>query len=139
MQLEALSISGYRCLAEIDNIPLLGPTILTGANDSGKSTALAALAFLLGGQIPIAEDRSIARTDDSKPPGGIDDGRFAEIRVTGRFHLAQSEAMRLGIDQEVLIRRVLRSSNAIYEYQTEVCSDPALRDIDKMPLGDLKA
>lgn len=139
MQLEAFSISGYRCLADIGYIPLRGPTILTGANDSGKSTALAALTFLLGGQTPVPEDRSIARADDSEPPGGIDDGSFAEIRVTGRFHLAQSESMRLGIDPEVLIRRVYRSSNAVYEYQTEVCSDPALRDIDKMSLGELKS
>lgn len=139
MQLEAFSVSGYRCLADLDEIPLCEPTILTGANDSGKSTALAALAFLLGVQTPAPPDRTIVRTDDRDPPGGIDVDTFAEIRVTGRFHLAQSESKQLGLDQEVRIRRVLRSSNAMYEYQTVVCSDPALRDIETKSLGALKA
>ena len=139
MQLEAFSVSGYRCLADLDEIPLCEPTILTGANDSGKSTALAALAFLLGSQTPAPPDRTIVRTDDRDPPGGIDADTFAEIRVTGRFHLAQSESKQLGLDQEVLIRRVLRSSNVMYEYQTVVCSDPALRDIETKSLGALKA
>lgn len=139
MQLEAFSVSGYRCLADLDEIPLCEPTILTGANDSGKSTALAAMAFLLGGQTPAPPDRTIVRTDDRDPPGGIDIGTFAEIRVTGRFHLSQSESKQLGLDQEVLIRRVLRSSNVMYEYQTVVCSDPALRELETKPLEALKA
>lgn len=139
MQLEAFSVSGYRCLADLNAIPLCEPTILTGANDSGKSTALAALAFLLGGQTPSPTDRTILRTDDMYPPGGVDVGTFAEIRVTGRFHLTQSESRQLGLDQRVLIRRVLRSSKAMYEYQAVVCSDPALRELETMPLGALKS
>ena len=117
----------------------LRTTILTGANDSGKTTALAALDFLLGSKAPPPTDRTIIRTDDTDPPGGIDDDRFGEIRVTGRFHLAQSESRQLGLDREVRIRRVLRNSNAMYEYQTVVCSNSALRDIETKSLGDLKS
>lgn len=138
MQLEAFSVSGYRCLADLDEIPICEPTILTGANDSGKSTALAALTFLLGGQPPAPQDRTIVRDDDTDPPGGIEGASFAEVRVTGRFSLAQSESQQLGLGREARIRRVLRSSKAMYEYQTVVCSDPALRELETKSLGDLK-
>ncbi|HUY49662.1 MAG TPA: AAA family ATPase [Streptosporangiaceae bacterium] len=47
MQLESFTVSGFRSMAQVADIPLRCPTILTGRNDSGKSATLDALAFLL--------------------------------------------------------------------------------------------
>jgi len=137
--LEYFFVSGFRCLAATANIPLLRPTILTGANDGGKSTALAALAFLLGGPNPAQDDRTLARDEDLDVPGGLDNGRYAEIRVTGHFRLADDESKELDASPEVRLRRCFRNSRATYEYHTTVCSNPVLRDLDNKSLEDLKA
>src|SRR5258708_38815956 len=50
MQLASFSISGFRSLAEVTPIPVRSPTVLTGRNDSGKSSVLDALGFLLASQ-----------------------------------------------------------------------------------------
>lgn len=71
-------------------------------------------------------------------PGGIDQGRFAEIRVTGRFSLTDGEAEELREPADIRLRRCLRNGGAMYEYRTTVCSDPALRDLGNKSLEDLK-
>ena len=89
MQLESFRISGLRCLADASEIPFSKPTILTGPNDGGKSTALQALAFLLGQGSFKTTDRTRARPGDINVPGGVDaeSNRFNEISVIGRFRL----------------------------------------------------
>ncbi|WP_280725302.1 hypothetical protein [Kitasatospora sp. MAA4] len=45
-----MSVEGFRCLAEIKQVPVLRQTVLTGQNEGGGKTALLdALAFLLKG------------------------------------------------------------------------------------------
>ncbi len=138
MEILGFSVSGYRCLADIAEIPMRDPTILTGVNDGGKSTAITALGFLLGGPSPVDSDRTMTRPDDIDPPGGIDDDRFAEIRVTGRFALSPEEQERLGLPAQLLLRRVVRNGGTRYEYLTEACDDPQLRDLESRSLEELK-
>ncbi len=48
MILDELSIEGYKCFRDLTIIPFHSLTVLIGENDSGKSTILKALGFLLG-------------------------------------------------------------------------------------------
>lgn len=56
MRLESFGVCGFKSLADVSMIPVRQPTIITGENDGGKSSALEALAFLLGERIPTPED-----------------------------------------------------------------------------------
>lgn len=47
MQLNSFSVAGFHTLADVQRVPLRCPTILTGRNDSGKSSMLDGLYFLL--------------------------------------------------------------------------------------------
>lgn len=58
MRLDRFHVRGFRSLADVRDIPLRSPTILTGQNDGGKSATLAALGFLLNGQVPALEDHT---------------------------------------------------------------------------------
>lgn len=138
MELEAFSVSGMRCLADVKEIQLLKPTILTGANDGGKSSAINALAFLLGAWQPQDSDRTLARPSDAAVPGGVDGDRFAEIRVTGRFSVPAAEGEELGLPQTVFLRRCFRNGQPIYERLRKVCVNPALRDLEARSLEQLK-
>lgn len=87
MQIEGFEVVGWRSLASVEEIPVRRPTILTGANDGGKTASIAALEFLLGGRPPDRETRTWAREEDH-PEGGFQDDRFARVVVAGRFSLA---------------------------------------------------
>jgi len=138
LEILSFSVSGYRCLADIADVPMRNPTILTGVNDGGKSTAITALGFLLGGPSPPDSDRTISRPDDADPPGGLDEGRFAEIRVAGRFVVSTDEQDALGVPPQILLRRVVRNGEARYEYMTQACEDPELRGLENRSLEELK-
>ena len=56
MHLEAFAVRGLRSLGMISEIPVGAPTILTGANDGGKTASIFALDFLLGGSTPGLSD-----------------------------------------------------------------------------------
>lgn len=141
MQLEAFRVTGFRSLADIDEVPVRSPTILTGTNDGGKTAVLHALRFLLGGPPPPAEDRTWAREGDV-PSEGLDDvGRYAETCVTGRFALDDDEQEQLGLPAEVhLRRRVGDRVPATYEVLLSVPEDSRIRGLDEsLALADLQA
>ncbi len=52
IELDWFTVYGLKSLAKIEEIPVQRPTIITGANDGGKSTTLRAVAFLLGEWMP---------------------------------------------------------------------------------------
>lgn len=138
MELTSFSVSGLRCLASTADIPVRRPTILTGANDGGKSTALEALSFLLGGAAPGSTDRTIARVGDDDAPGGLDGDRFAEVRVSGNFQLTGAESVAVDTPEVIQIRRCLRYGQTMYEVLTTACEDVSLRDLEQRSLEDLK-
>ena len=139
MQLEGFSVRGIQSLAEIEQIPVGQPTILTGANDGGKTASISALGFLLGGPAPKPEAHTWAREGDD-PPGGISDDRFAEACVIGRFSLEESEQLELSLPGELLIRRRASAEDGTsYEMQVEVPVDERLRALTSdLRLNDLK-
>ncbi len=54
--LERLSITNFRCIPSA-NVPLRPLTVLIGPNDSGKSTFLSALDYVIAGRPVLATDR----------------------------------------------------------------------------------
>jgi putative ATP-dependent endonuclease of the OLD family len=135
IELESFSVSGLRSLVAIVDIPIRRPTIITGANDGGKSTTLHAVEFLLGGGIPEMSDHS------QIGPGkeGAEPLRHEQIVVTGAFKLGDGDAQELGLDALVRLRRVAdATSGARYELHSSQPVDPALRAVDHRKLPELK-
>ncbi len=100
VELDAFCVFGIRCLAAADWVPVARPTILTGANDGGKTSLLLAIAFLLEGKGLTPDDLTLVKEDEDPACGAVD-GRYAEAWVEGRFSLQDDEAARLGVDPEV--------------------------------------
>lgn len=60
MRLARLQLRNFRCFESLD-LDLAQTTVLVGANDTGKSTILEAVRFLLGGDPGIGEGESLRR------------------------------------------------------------------------------
>ena len=56
MQLSSISLNNFRCLKEVNNIPIHKLTILLGENDAGKSSILDALKNALNKKSPQLDD-----------------------------------------------------------------------------------
>ena len=134
MQLESFSVSGFRSMAAVGDIPLRRPTILTGRNDSGKSAALDALAFLLNERTTVDADFK-ANANDSDV---TEDARA--IMVVGQFSLTEDDRVATGLLDTVKIRRVAvaGAARARYEVERRVPQDLRLRDLEFMSLVRLK-
>ncbi len=142
MELESFRVTGFRSLADTGDVPVRRPTILTGANDGGKTACLDALRFLLEGTPVGAQDRTMVRVGEEPPGGRGDDDRYRCCVVTGRFQLAASEREELGTEASTLhIRRVAEDGAATRcEVLRSVPADPDLQDLDDtLPLAELQA
>ncbi|MEU3297138.1 AAA family ATPase [Streptomyces longwoodensis] len=103
MHLNSFSVSGFRSLTEVADIPVRKPTILAGHNDGGKSALLEALAFLLGRHALAEDDRSyltVDAEDETAPPV-----RCEETSVVGVFTLDSWEQETFGLEEQVRLRR----------------------------------
>ena len=131
MEITSYKVSGFRSLADIDEIPVGSPTILTGANDGGKTAAISALHFLLGGPPPSVDDFTMAREQDD-PSVTNQDGRFTQVSATGRFILTKDEQEELGLPEDILVRRSVGGDMAVsYEVLRSVPTDPRLRELSE--------
>jgi len=132
MQLESFSVSGFRSMADVPDIPLRQPTILTGRNDSGKSATLDALAFLL--------NEHEAADSDFRPTGHGDSEEAPAIVITGQFLLTDEDRDALGLAEATRIRRVAAkgAAHASYEVERPVPQDVRLRGLESMTLAQLK-
>lgn len=140
MRLLSISVSGLRCLLSTDRIPIDGLAILTGANDSGKSTLLLALGLLLGDQKLDLSDVTLARDgEDLADLGGVRDRHAAEVRVCGEFLASPEEQQRLGVGAEVLVRWRYSDGRGQHEVFQSVPEDPALRGLDNMNAHELRS
>ena len=135
IELESYSVVGLRSLADVPGIPVRRPTIVTGANDGGKSTSLHALDFLLGGPRPTA--------DDHTKMGSLKDGavslRHEKIEVVGRFALDDYEASELGLPSTVEARRVAEADGeARYDLKEDAPTDERFRNLQALKVAELK-
>ncbi len=131
MHLERFSVSGFRSLADVADIPISGPTILAGPNDGGKSAALSALAFLVGDYLPTEEDRTYLEGES-----GV---RCPLTEVVGVFRLDEWERERLGLPAEVKVRRRVDAElSPVYEIWAALPDDEELRELHAKLVPDLK-
>jgi hypothetical protein len=134
--LESYSVKGLRSLADVPDIPVRKPTIITGANDGGKSTALQALDFLLGGQRPTTEDHTMVGPAED----GAEPLRHERVEVIGDFCLDEYDTEKLGLPTAVRARRVADADGEVrYELQTEAPTDARFRSLPELKLDELVA
>jgi hypothetical protein len=136
----SFSISGFRALADVGPVPLEKPSILTGRNDSGKSSVLDALAFLLDPYRKVLPTDFPIQAEDARKP---DEERV--IVVTGVFKLNEDDQKATGLADVVIIRRSAGlESNVVtdygYEAEQQVPQDVRLRNLEeaRRSLEDLK-
>lgn len=131
MHLERFSARGFRSLADVEDIPISGPTILAGPNDGGKTAVLDALAFLVGDHQVTDEDRTYL--------DGESGARCAVTEVVGHFRLDEWEQERLGLPAEVRVRRCVEpESPARYEMWAALPDDEELRGLHAKQVPELK-
>jgi energy-coupling factor transporter ATP-binding protein EcfA2 len=137
MRLDSFGVQGFRSLSDVPLIPVRKPTILTGENDGGKSSALGALSFLLNGQAPAPEDFSFkwASADLSLGNHVL---RVPEIVVTGNFSLSPTEQINLDLPAKIQLRRRVGAESPIYEIHIFVPQDVSLRGIENMRIQELR-
>lgn len=130
MQLLSFSVTGFRSLAEVSDIPISSPTIVAGHNDSGKSARLCALGFLLGETTVAEEDRSYLAEDPTR--------RCGSAAVEGVFHLDTWERDTYLLPEQVRIRRVSAPDRTGWEHWMAVPADEDLRDLDQRKVPELQ-
>lgn len=126
IELEAFTVSGLKSLASISSIPVRRPTIITGANDGGKTTALRALEFLLGGAPPDPSDHTLIATQADEP----ETLRQERVEVTGDFMLEGKDLEELGLGTRLTLRRVSAAGKASYELLQRAPVEMKLRNLD---------
>lgn len=133
IELEAYVVSGLKSLAEIERVPVRRPTIITGANDGGKTTTLRALDFLLGGVPPDPSDHTVLE------PGadGAEPVRQERVEVTGDFLLDEKDAEELDLGETVALRRVAAAGKTWYELRQRAPVDTNLRGLETLGLQAL--
>ncbi|WP_405625904.1 AAA family ATPase [Streptomyces sp. NBC_01396] len=144
MQICSVSVEGFRCLASIDDVPVLPQTVLTGQNEGGKSALLDALNFLLHGT--ALTERDLTYVGDGGRHEPVPDGdtvashaRVPQTAVTGEFILSADEQQHFALPERVLIRRRFRpEAGTFLEIRRRVCQDPELRDLESVKLPRLK-
>jgi energy-coupling factor transporter ATP-binding protein EcfA2 len=123
MQLISYSVSGFRVLADVRDVPVGRPTVLTGRNGSGKSAVLRALRFLLDGA-------PVAGSDFPDGADGLSAAIPAAITVTGQFELSPADRAATGLPERVRIRRVAtrRAGPRLggYEVEVDAAQPPAM-------------
>ncbi|MFJ7898836.1 ATP-dependent nuclease [Streptomyces anthocyanicus] len=142
MQICSVSVEGFRCLEDVAGIPVLSQTVLTGQNEGGKTALLDALNFLLHGTALSEHDLTYLGDGDLQEPAGnaaAPHSRVPQTVVTGSFSLSAEEQMRLGLPEQVQIRRRFRPEAGMFlEVRRRVCQDAQLRDLAAVKLTGLK-
>lgn len=130
IELESYVVSGLKSLAEIERIPVRRPTIITGANDGGKTTTLKALEFLLGGTSPGPSDHTVLNVGAD----GAEPVRQERVEVTGDFLLDEKDVAELGYGKAVTLRRIAAGGKAWYELRQRAPIDTKLRGLETLGL-----
>ncbi|WP_327324576.1 AAA family ATPase [Streptomyces sp. NBC_01210] len=137
MYLNKFSVSGFRSLQDVSNIPVSKPTILAGHNDGGKSALLDALSFLVGAQNMVEADRSYVRSAD--PDGESTFERCTETVVIGQFTLDEWEQQEFDLPAQVRLRRKVDADlTPSLEVWSSLPDDDRLTDLAQYLLPDLK-
>ncbi|MBT2230051.1 ATP-dependent endonuclease [Nonomuraea sp. NEAU-A123] len=138
MYLSSFSVSGFRSLVNVTDIPVSRPTILAGHNDGGKSAVLASLQFLVGSYSLDGDDRTYM------PTGGVDTQGEASRRyelsvVEGVFTLDEWEQDTFRLPPQLRIRRCAGEDLVdSLECWLPIPDDDRLRDLSMYRVPELK-
>lgn len=140
MQLQSVSIAGFRSIRELPTLTLGSPTVLAGHNDAGKSAIIHAILFLLDGYVLTESDRTyVSATDGTVSPdadGAVE--RVPETYVAGTFKLSDAESEQFGTSP-LQVRRIARTgAKPALEVLRSVPADARLRDLDSLKLAQLE-
>ncbi|MCX4834323.1 MULTISPECIES: AAA family ATPase [unclassified Streptomyces] len=142
MQICSVSVEGFRCLADVAEVPVLSQTVLTGQNEGGKTALLDALNFLLHGTVLSENDLTYVgdgELQESAEDAAAPHARVPQTVVTGSFSLSADEQIRLKLPEQVRVRRRYRPEAGMFlEIHRRVCQDPQLRDLAEVKLPRLK-
>lgn len=140
MQLQSVSIQGFRSIRDLPSLALGSPTVLAGHNDAGKSAIIHAILFLLDGYSLTESDRTyVSSADDTSTPcvdGTI--GRVQETHVAGTFGLDEKEEGQFGTSP-LQVRRIARDgAKPVLEVLRSVPIDSRLRDFESLTVPQLE-
>ncbi|MFD3797819.1 ATP-dependent endonuclease [Streptomyces californicus] len=136
MHLNSFSVSGFRSLTEVADIPVRKPTILAGHNDGGKSALLDALAFLLGKHALAEDDRTYLTVDGDDESAPV---RCEESSVEGAFTLDAWEQEQFDLPAQVRLRRCSGEDLiSRLEVWQPIPTDERLRDMSQYLVPALK-
>lgn len=128
MQLNSVSISGFRSIAEIDDLEIGSPTLLAGHNDAGKTSILDAIRFLLGAYQLAETDPTYSLQSEGSDAPEVPE-RVGATVVSGSFRLSESEQEELGLGAEISLRRIARlGETATLEIRSLEPDEALLRD-----------
>jgi energy-coupling factor transporter ATP-binding protein EcfA2 len=137
VHLESFSVSGFRSLTDVADIPVSRPTILAGHNDGGKSAALDALAFLVGERILTDDDRTYLSIGGGEQPSSPT--RCESTGVTGRFVLDAWEQEQFNLPARIEVRRLAPLDGpARLEVWGPQPDDERLRSLERLLAPELK-
>ncbi|MEV7394882.1 AAA family ATPase [Streptomyces sp. NPDC091215] len=141
LHLSSFSVSGFRSLTDVHDIPVRKPTILAGHNDGGKSAVLDALHFLTGSQKIKEDDRTFVGQPTSADPETVSVPlRCEETVVVGTFELDEWEQAELELPSEIRVRRRAgEDSIDQLEYWGSFPDDTRLRDLSSVLVAELRS
>ncbi|MFE1996398.1 ATP-dependent nuclease [Streptomyces parvulus] len=146
MYLSSFSVSGFRSLTDVRDIPVRKPTILAGHNDGGKSAVLDSLHFLTGSKKLLTDDRTfLVQAGEQPEQAGEQELPTAPLRceetvVVGEFRLDEWEQRQLELPVSVRIRRRAGQDCVGHlEYWGPLPDDERLRDLPALLVPALKA
>jgi hypothetical protein len=132
LNLESVSIYGFRSLEVIENVPVGSPTVLAGHNDAGKTAILDAISYLLMGYQVVDEDLTYL-----DPANGVDPGtRASLLSVEGTFAIGPLDSATP--KQTIRVRRVFESERSRYERLGDFSAHEDLRDLPSRTVAELK-
>ncbi|WP_327048337.1 hypothetical protein OG320_10920 [Microbispora sp. NBC_01189] len=139
MHLSSFSVSGFRSLTNVTDIPVSAPTILAGHNDGGKTAVLAALQFLVGAYSMVEDDRTYIARTHGNGRGADAAQRHEETEVVGIFTLDKWEQEAFKLPPRLRIRRYVGEDLIPhFECWLPIPDDDRLRDLSVHKVPELK-
>lgn len=136
MKLQRLSVVGFRSIANLRDLNIGSPTLLTGHNDAGKSAILDSVRFLLADYDVVDDDRTFSTAPRDE---GVAPDRVEETLVEGEFDLSNDEQSKLNLPRTIRLRRASRLGASVYELHASVPVDSRLRSYQSETMDHLKA
>lgn len=134
MKLEALRIKGFRSLRELDWVPLYNITILTGGNDTGKSSFIDALNLLFTDKSRVSE-QDFSRFGSEQAGEIVIEGRLRlNAKEIEKLNQATSNAADFVTDNYLHVRRMFtKDGNQSLEAKKMVCADTRVERVLAQP------